>query len=466
MKLYNTLSRKVEDFKPLKDNQVSLYSCGPTVYDKAHIGNLSSFIFSDILNKTLRSSGYTVNHVMNLTDVDDKTIKRSKEDYKDLEPMDALIKLVRLVEQDFLKDMSAIGNDIDSIDFIRATESIQEMLTLVSDLHSKGFAYIADDGVYFSIEKYIESGKTYGQLTTVNTKDTSQSRISNDEYDKDSANDFALWKKAKDDEPKWEFELDGISLDGRPGWHIECSAMSVSKLGQPFDIHTGGIDLIFPHHENEIAQSTAGKENPTYANYFAHNGHLYVEGKKMSKSLNNFYTLEDVQAKGFDPQVFRLVVLQSHYRSQANFSWEILGAAQNRLNRWRDAIDLMWQEDAAADSTFQDTDYSDRIKQALQDDLNTPKALTVIDVAISQLEQLHICKPCIENFANDIKLLLGIDLLAGKTDISDAQKELLAERQAARNNKQWDQSDKLRDQLKVDGIEVRDTTKGQIWSRT
>lgn len=333
MKLYNTLTKKTEDVKPLKDNEIRIYSCGPTVYDHIHIGNLASFIHADALRRSLEDEGHKVRHVMNITDVDDKTIRRSHEKYPDLEPKEALKKLTSEYEELFKKDMEEVGNDLAALEFVRATDYIPQMQELIRKLHGGGFAYIADDGVYFSIEAYKKSGKTYGQLIPIDSKNTSESRIQNDEYDKESAHDFALWKKQKPGEPAWEFTLNGHDLTGRPGWHIECSAMSHTLLGQPFDIHTGGIDLIFPHHENEIAQSTAGKDDPLLAKLFFHNEHLLIDGKKMSKSLNNFYTLREIKEKGFNPLAFRLLVLQSTPRNQANFSWEILQAAQNRFNK-------------------------------------------------------------------------------------------------------------------------------------
>lgn len=333
MKLYNTLTKNEEEFKPIEAGEVSIYSCGPTVYDHIHIGNLASFIYADELRRSLEAEGHKVRHVMNITDVDDKTISKSQQKYPDLDPKEALHKLTKEYEEIFMRDMQSVGNDVNAIEFVRATDYIPQMQDLIRRLHKDGFAYLADDGVYFSIEAYKKSGKTYGQLTPIDSQNTSVSRIQNDEYDKESIHDFALWKLRKDNEPAWDFELEGNDLTGRPGWHIECSAMSTTLLGQPFDIHTGGVDLIFPHHENEIAQSTAGISEDYLAKLFFHNEHLLVDGKKMSKSLNNFYTLEDITEKGFDPLAFRLMVLQSSPKNQANFSWEILGAAQNRFNK-------------------------------------------------------------------------------------------------------------------------------------
>lgn len=448
MKLYNTLSRETEEFAPLRDDEVSMYSCGPTVYDHIHIGNLSAFIAADTLRRVLKGQGFKVQHVMNFTDVDDKTIRRSRETYPDLAPETALQKLTDEYKQIFLDDMRAIGNSVDDIEFVSAVDSIKQMQALIVELHKNGFAYIADDGVYFSIEKYRSSGKIYGQLSKITDSSTSSARIQNDEYDKESVHDFALWKTQKQDEPAWDFELDGHNLLGRPGWHIECSVMSTSRLGQPFDIHTGGVDLIFPHHENEIAQSTAGKD-PVYAKYFVHNEHLLVNGKKMSKSLNNFYTLQDIKEKGFSPMAFRLMVLQSHYRSQANFSWENLEAAQNRLHSL-----YAW-----ADTVYQATDRIETIDGlygSLENDLATPLALEAISEITSKAPAPELLDKLDELFG------LG---LSNRPDIENEQKQILAERQQARDNKDFGESDGLRDRLKAQGIGVRDTEQGQVWFR-
>lgn len=469
MQLYNTLSKQIDAFEPLKKNTVSIYSCGPTVYDHIHIGNLRAFVTADTLRRVLANAGYLPKHVMNFTDVDDKTISRSQTTYPDDAPEAALTQLTRTYEDIFLQDMTAIGNDVEALDFIRATESIDGMKELITKLHTAGIAYIADDGVYFSIAKYRKSGKKYGQLLQIYTKDSSEARINNDEYDKDSPHDFALWKTVKPGEPAWSFELDGHDLLGRPGWHIECSAMSSDNLGQPFDIHTGGVDLIFPHHENEIAQSTGAIEGKDYAKYFVHNEHLLVEGRKMSKSLNNFFTLRDIQEKGFEPLAFRMLVLQAHYRNQLNFSWDGLEAAKNRLERWRNLAVLRFQaiSDAGEAKTKETIERAlEAAEQALQKDLDTPRALTHYETAFAAIEQ-GVGKGVIQTFEkllSSIDTELGLDLLSQK-DLAANQKTLLAERQKARDTKDWAAADKVRDELQAAGIQVRDTAHGQIWSR-
>jgi len=471
LKLHNTLSKQVEELQPLDPTQVTIYSCGPTVYDNVHIGNLSAFIAADTLRRTVSGLGYNVKHVMNFTDVDDKTIRRSKQDYPDLDPMQALRKLTTMYGNIFVADMQKIGNDTNALHFINAADdaTIQGMRELVEYLHANGFAYIADDGVYFSIDAYKKSGKTYGQLVELSDESTSNERIQNDEYDKESAHDFALWKAKKPGEPSWEFTLDGHDLTGRPGWHLECSVMSSIGLGQPFDIHTGGIDLAFPHHENEIAQSTAGHEDPTYAQLFVHNEHILVDGKKMSKSLQNFYTINDLAEKGVDPLAFRLLVLQSHYRKQTNFSLDNAEAAHNRLRHWRNIAALRHQ-------THEGIGHSDEmdpspaaigaIKEALGDHLNTPEALRIIDETFSYIESHSIDKInhyTLTELLQSIDELLGLQLLETTPDITDEQKHLIIERERARDERDWEHSDKIRDELIKQNVIIRDTTAGTIW---
>ncbi len=467
MKLHNTLTKKLEEVAPLDGKAIRMYSCGPTVYDHSHIGNLSSFIFADTLRRVLVASGQEVRHVMNFTDVDDKTIARATETYHGVEPIAALGKLTEEYGRIFLADMQAVGNDTSAVTFTKATEHIKDMQELIGRLHKQGFAYVADDGVYFSIKAYKKSGKKYGQLTKVTVSSTSAARIHNDEYDKESAHDFALWKTQKPGEPAWDFELDGHNLRGRPGWHIECSAMSGQALGQPFDIHTGGVDLVFPHHENEIAQSTAGQDDPVYAQLFAHNEHLLIDGKKMSKSLDNFYTLKDIQQKGFDPLAFRLLVLQAHYRSQANFSWANLEAAQNRLQDFRALAALRWQPRKVAHDSGTEAlrDISTEITSILTEDLDTPQALAYLSRISTQLLAVHIEEDMVDHFE---AMLQGIDEVLGLGlldigDITPEQKKIITGRESARAKKDWALSDKLRDELIGQGVGLHDHPHGVIW---
>jgi cysteinyl-tRNA synthetase len=467
MKLHNTLTRRVEPFVPLDGKTVRVYSCGPTVYDHAHIGNLSAYIYSDTLQRALSMEGYSVQRTMNYTDVDDKTIRRSKEQFPEADPLVALKLVTDKYIAIFLEDMQRIGNDVEHLSFVRATDvqTIKGMQNLITALHAEGFAYVADDGVYFSIDAYRKSGKTYGQLSEITASDTSEARIQNDEYDKESVHDFALWKTKKDGEPAWEFSLEGQDLTGRPGWHIECSVMSRQQLGQPFDIHTGGVDHIFPHHENEIAQSTALEENPIMATMFVHSEHMLVDGRKMSKSLQNFYTLDEVVEKGFDPLAFRIKVLQSHYRNSANFTWESLQAAQNLLVSLRAWADLKHQRtahNAAASESYGSALKA--VQAAMGDDLNTSIALAEFATLAHQSESKGVDPDKIQPLLNIADNLLGLQL-SSRPNINDTQKSLIQERQAAREIKDWATSDRLRDTLLEQGISVRDTPQGPIWSR-
>jgi cysteinyl-tRNA synthetase len=467
MNLYNSLTKQTEDFTPLQNGVVKMYSCGPTVYDNLHIGNLSAFIYADLLRRTLTLSNYEVLSVMNITDVDDKTIRDSKRDYPHLEPMKALNKLTRKYEQVFLEDIARIGNDITSITFIRATDTIQEMISLTQTLLDSGLAYPANDGIYFSIKAYELAGFNYGKLQQID-RSHEYARISNDEYDKDSASDFALWKKAESGEPSWPatFTHDKAKFEmaGRPGWHIECSAMSQKLLGIPFDIHTGGIDLKFPHHENEIAQSCGANSRHDFAKYFVHNNHILIDGKKMSKSLNNFYTLREIEEKGFTPLAFRLFVIQSSYRTESNFTWEALEAAEQRLKHLQAFADLAWQSVKEAGKS-EVSEAERTIIEAMEDDLNTPVALEAISKLINKFDN----RTPNDTEAKDIKQLLktmdayfGLNL-SGRPDITAEDLAIINERNQARADKDWKKSDELRDKLTAKNISINDTPGGSIW---
>lgn len=478
LSLYNSLTKKPESIERASDEVVKIYSCGPTVYDFVHIGNLSAFIAADVLRRVIEAHGFRTQHVMNFTDVDDKTIRRSHQQSPDEDPMTALSKLTETYSAAFLADMNSIGNDTESLSFIKATdpEVIEGMKTLIGQLVESGFAYVAGDGVYFSIEAYKKSGKTYGQLVDITSLDTAgEQRIQNDDYDKETAHDFSLWKTQKAGEPAWPFAIDGKDLTGRPGWHIECSVMSRQTLGQPFDIHTGGIDLKFPHHENEIAQSTAGRDNPTYAGLFFHNEHILVDGKKMSKRLNNFMTLKDLQEKSIDPLAFRMLVLQSHYRRATNFSFESVESAGNRLRKWRTIAALRHQthdrlqngsDMLAADTTKDLLAASGALVEALGNDLDTPTALMLIDAAFAKIEAVDITRlhgDSLRQLIATIDQTLGLQLAAATPDISDELKQLIIERTRARENGDWQTSDIIRDQLLEAGITLSDGRQSTIW---
>lgn len=486
MKLFNTLTKKIDEFTPTSDT-VRIYSCGPTVYNYAHIGNLSSYIYADILRRAIKLAGYGVQHVMNFTDVDDKTIRDSRVAFPELPPREALKTFTEQYSKIFIDEMgeigNVVGNDLDKnpekisggFNFTRATHNIDGMQNLIRKLLREKIAYVADDGIYFSIREYQKTRK-YGQLSEISV---GNSRIQNDEYDKDQAQDFALWKFQKPGEPSWDFDVSNellpesysgknANLAGRPGWHVECSVMSTRFLGQPFDIHTGGVDLIFPHHENEIAQSTAGDQPKKFANFFVHSEHLLVDGKKMSKSAHNFYTLNDLKKRGFSPLDFRMLVLQSHYKTATNFSWDNLTAAKNRLNNWRNFASLRWQLTTQSPQNTEHTAIQsmlDTAKTKILDNLQTSAALAAIDEIIGR-DQAQIAPDEIDRVIDFVDTNLGLNLRESTPNITDDEKEIIKNRELARQQKDWREGDNLRDVLLNDhDIIIKDSLNGTIWSR-
>jgi cysteinyl-tRNA synthetase len=451
IKLFNTLSRKKEDFSPLQKNNVRMYTCGPTVYNFAHIGNLRTFIFEDVLKKTLQASGYPVTHIMNITDLDDKTIQRAQSEHTKLKT------LTRRYEMAFKKDLRAL-NISSPTRFVRATEHIDDMKKLISTLIKKKHAYIKDGSVYFSIKSFPQYGKL-ARLDTQSLKTNARGDV--DEYEKEEVRDFALWKAAKDDEPSWPAPFGR----GRPGWHIECSAMAMRYLKSPFDIHAGGIDLLFPHHENEVAQSEAATEKK-FAVYWIHGAHLSVDGAKMSKSLKNDFTLRDFESRQISPIAFRYLVLTAHYRSQLNFTWESLTVAESTLSRLSDEIRELLHAAKNNKITPKENNvapYEKRFLEALDDDLNTPQALAVI------WELLHAYHKTSESF-NTKKILsflyradkvLGLGLKKIKIlTIPPAIHQKLLDREDARKNRDFALADKLRDELIALGWIIEDTPDG------
>jgi cysteinyl-tRNA synthetase len=466
VKLYNGLTNQIEEFTPIEPGKVRMYSCGPTVYGDLHIGNLAAFIYADVLRRVLKAHSYSISHVMNVTDIDDKTIAGSKKIFPNQPPEAALKSLTDKYRYVFMADLATTGNQTEEIQFVSAVESIPDMVLLIQKIIDQDYAYKTDDGIYFSISKYISGGHRYGLLQKINLE-TAKSRIASDEYDKDNAGDFALWKAAVPGEPSWDatFTVNDIKLTmpGRPGWHIECSAMS-QLLGVPFDIHTGGIDLKFPHHENEIAQSCAAGFDKL-ANVFVHNNHILVDGRKMSKSVGNIITLREIEERGFSPMAFRLLVLESHYQSESNFSWEILESAQNRLKKWLQVMDLIWQIVDGDATESSDTEFRQQLTASLGNNLDTPGTMALIDQTFNKVESGIIPRSYLRVIAEVIDHMLGITLMANRTDINDEQKVLLKRRSSARQASDWKQSDELRDQLSQQGIGVKDGQNGQTWFR-
>src|SRR5215469_10957010 len=373
LRLFNTMSSQIEEFRPLRDSEVRMYACGPTVYDYGHIGNFRTFVAVDLLRRFLRQSGYTVRHVMNITDVDDKIIRNSARDGVTVQQYTAKY------EKAFLEDAAMIG--IEQPILVRATEHIPEMADFVAKLVEKGIAYRSDDGsYYFRIAKF----PRYGKLSK---KDFSSmldgARVDVDEYDKDSARDFAVWKAPKPGEASWDTAIGS----GRPGWHLECSVMSMEELGESFDLHAGGEDLIFPHHENEIAQSESLTGKP-FARFWFHARFLLVEGEKMSKSLGNFFTLRDLVLKGHKPSSIRYLLASVPYRSQLNFTFDGLKQAAVSVDRMRNFRLRLTAGNFGEGSNEQmqkrAADTIDRMRAALEDDLNTAQAQAAIFEMVRQ----------------------------------------------------------------------------------
>lgn len=441
MRVYNYLSRKVEDFKPINEGEVGLYTCGPTVYDFVHIGNWRTFVFEDILKRVLQFNGLTVNHVMNFTDVDDKIIKAASD-----QGLETGV-ITRKYEEAFQEDLGRL-NILPADSYTRATEHIAQMLDLIQKLLDRGIAYKADDGIYFSVEKFPD----YGNLSGLRKVDLKKgARVNDDLYDKESWSDFALWKFEKPGEPSWDAPFG----KGRPGWHIECSAMSIDKLGEHFDIHCGGVDLLFPHHENEIAQSEAAT-GTKFVNYWVEGEHLLVNGEKMSKSLNNFYKMSDVIAKGIDPLALRYLFMTAHYRSKLNFTWESLQAAQSALVSIKQQVAEIL-EDGVGEV---DSDHLREFTNAVGDDLNMPRAIAEVWSLLKSGLQPEVKYATVLKFDE----VLGLELhKVEKAELPKAAQELITKREVLRKEGKFEQSDKLRQELLEMGVEIEDTPEGTKW---
>ena len=494
MKLFNTLTRGKEEFVPLEPGKVRMYSCGPTVYNYFHIGNARPFIVFDTLRRYLKYRGYDVTFVQNFTDIDDRMIKMSNEAGMSLRDFaDRYI-------AEYWTDAKGLGIEAADV-HPRATESMPEIIELIGTLVEKGHAYEIEGDVYFDARSF----EGYGKLSHYNLEELEAgARIGVDERKKD-AMDFALWKAQKPGEPAWESPW-GL---GRPGWHIECSAMASRHLGETIDIHSGGLDLIFPHHENEIAQSEAASGKP-FARYWLHNGFINVNNEKMSKSLGNFFTVRDIVAK-FDYEVIRFFMLSAHYRSPINFSDDLLEAARNGLERLYECRDnlrflkekagseagstsvaaggvdagiaaLKAQADAVAKSedsvaVAPFAEYHDRFIAAMDDDVNTADAIAVLfdlvralNTAAAEYTRGADAAIGIRGLSSGLSLLTELagvlGLLGRERDALAAEVEALIEqRQAARKQKNWAESDRIRDLLKEMGIELKDTPQGVQWSR-
>ncbi|MCL1977808.1 MAG: cysteine--tRNA ligase [Candidatus Bathyarchaeota archaeon] len=462
--IFNTLTRQKDVFAPIKQGEVKMYTCGPTVYDYAHIGNFRAFLFEDLLKRWLRYCGFKVVHIMNLTDVDDKTIKGSQA--KGL----PLRQYTDFYAKAFFEDIAKLNIEPADV-YPRATDHVPEMVSIIKTLQAKGIAYRGEDGsIYYAVSKF----PSYGKLSHIKIGELKEgARVSQDEYAKEDVQDFALWKAytPEDGDAYWETELG----KGRPGWHIECSAMSMKYLGETFDIHCGGIDNMFPHHENEIAQSEAAT-GKVFVRYWMHNEHLQVEGKKMSKRFGNFYTLRDLLEKGYDPIVIRYLLLSTHYRQQFNFTFEGLNSAKSAIDRLKNFARRL-HDTEGKNSNGKVAIHIQHVKHcfddALNDDLNTSIALAALFDFVREINNLLDADLVSKEEANEIGgVLMQFDSVLGvigKVEVEEPLPSdidaLVQKREAARKAKNWKEADLIRAQLKVLGIIVEDTAQGVKWHK-
>ncbi len=463
MKLFNTLTRKKEKFIPIQEGKVKMYVCGPTVYNYFHIGNARPFLVFDVLRRYLEYKGYDITYVQNFTDVDDKIINKAKEEEK--KPGEISEKYI----EEYFKDADALGIKRADV-HPKVTENIEEIIGFIKKLIEKGFAYEVNGDVYYNTTKFND----YGKLSKQSVDELESGARVEVNTTKINPTDFALWKKQKPGEPAW----DSPWGEGRPGWHIECSVMSTKYLGETIDIHAGGQDLIFPHHENEIAQSEAFSDKP-FAKYWIHNGYITIDNEKMSKSKGNFFTVRDI-LKEFNPEVLRFFLLSAHYRNPINFSRELMDQSKNALERLYNTkgnleylIDNaekieMNGEERKAYTHF--TSYKDKFIEAMEDDINTADAIAAIFELVKEINtniSSDSSKGFMEmtyNIFNELTSVLGI--VSKQKEVLDEEIEkLIEERQQARKDKNYSLADKIRDDLKEKGIVLEDTPQGVKWKR-
>jgi cysteinyl-tRNA synthetase len=463
LRFYNTLSQQVEEFRPQEDNVVRMYTCGPTVYDYAHIGNFRTFVFFDLLRRWLRERGYRLDHVMNITDVEDKIIRNALAEHKSLTDYTATY------EKAFLEDCEALRLQPPER-WARATEHIDEMAAAIGELTGKGYTYSSEGSVYFSIAKFPEYGRlSHNDFSAIRTG----ARVDVDTYDKADARDFVLWKAPKNGEPFWETPIG----PGRPGWHIECSVMAIRYLGQTLDIHAGGVDLIFPHHENEIAQSVSLTGKP-FARYWLHSEFLLVDGQKMSKSLGNFHTLRDILSRGYPPEAVRYLLASVPHRKQLNFTFEGLKSAETSVDRLRNfklrleqekfppgMNEKMVERTAGAETQF---------SESLDADLNTAEALAAV---FEYLRDANVAMDAGDFGETNATAALSFldrfdrifDVLRPSTQqvsLTDAEIEArITARAQAKKARSFAEADRIRDELLAQGIILEDTKDGVRWKR-
>lgn len=462
LRIFNTLSREVEEFKPIDFPKVKIYSCGPTVYDYAHIGNFRTFVTIDFLRRYLKWKKYEVFSVMNITDIDDKTIKKSNEEGVSLKD------LTLKYENSFFEDLKVL-NCMKSDIHPRATEHIDEMIELCKELEKKGLTYISQGSLYYRVSSF----EKYGILSKIDKEGILEgARVDSDEYEKESARDFALWKGKKEGEPYWESPWG----EGRPGWHLECSAMSRKYLGEVFDIHTGGVDLIFPHHENEIAQS-CGATGVEPVRYWFHIEHLLVNGEKMSKSKGNFYTLRDLLQKGYDPMAIRFLLLSVPYRKRLNLTLEGIESAKSSIKRIESFKIRLEDEKEKYQETEERFDFEElkrhkkKFEESLDDDLNTAEALSgvfeFIREANSLMDKGEFSKEAVDlsfELISQFEEIFGISIHKKESLEEEVERKIL-EREEARKRKDFALADKIRNELKEKGVILEDTPKGVRWRK-
>jgi len=463
LRFYNTLTQQVEPFAPLQGNTVRMYTCGPTVYHYAHIGNFRTFTFEDILRRWLRARGYQLDHVMNITDVEDKIIRNAAAANK------SLTEYTEQYTQAFLDDMAALRLERPER-LVKATDHIKEMVHAIQELSSRGFTYQSDGSVYYRISKFSGYGKlSHNDFSGIRAG----ARVDVDEYDKANARDFVLWKAPKDSEPFWDSEIG----PGRPGWHIECSAMAMKYLGETLDIHAGGVDLIFPHHENEIAQSEAITSKP-FARFWLHAEFLSIEAQKMSKSAGNFYTLRDLLEMDYEPEVVRYLLASVPYRKKLNFTFDGLKAAATAIDRLRNfklRLETDKYPEGANEKILERTETSARrFGESLDDDLNTAEALAALfefvrdaNTAMDAGEfRAGNATPALELLAQFDAIFDVLRPSQKQAGISDAEVEsLIAERAQSKKGRNFARADQIRQQLLDAGIILEDTKEGIRWKR-
>ena len=462
LRLFNTLTQRVEEFAPLENQSVRMYTCGPTVYHYVHIGNFRTFIFQDILRRYLLYKGYKLNHVMNITDVEDKIITAAAEQGLEIG------EYTKTYTEAFLEDMEALR--IQRPDLMpRATDHIPEMVELIQRLSGQGLTYEREGSIYFRIDRF----PGYGKLSGIDPEElTAGGRQNADEYSKENPRDFVLWKAPKPGEAYWDSDLG----PGRPGWHLECSSMSMKYLGESFDIHCGGVDLIFPHHENEIAQSEGATGNP-FVKYWIHGAHLIVEGEKMSKSRGNFYTLRDLLEKGYSPLAIRYLLSSVRYRTQLNFTLEGLGQATSAVARANNFLQKTREipADRPANDRVQEQirEAREGFEKGLDNDLNTAEALgalfTLIRRANPLLEEASVGaeqKHEILELFSAANQVFDVFEVEGNQLEDERVQELINQREDARRRRDYTRADEIRDQLAGQGIALEDTREGTRWKRS